>query len=1567
MKKITLSILAFFVLIMSVSGRSFTEEVCHGNVTFSSQAEVDAVTCTQVDGRLNISGPDIHNIVKSFGNGTGYLTNRIVAAALPSAISCEGDVILTSQAEVDAFHCTEVGRFLRITGNDITNLDALSSLKKVGALVIENNPNLRNVDGLSALSKTGVQDRSASFSISNNPMLTNLDGFQSLDSVGGNIIIYGNESLTSINGFPMLKKAHSISITNNAALVSIDGFNNVTEMYSYSAGAIYHPVELRIEENFSLERVNGFSSLKSLSGTGGAFLYINNNDALTGFNGLSSLQEIGTIWKDAGLFINNNKLLKNLNGLASLDGLRWGILTAPKGTGIISISNNAALENVDALGHVVFRNEYISTFSLKVTDNPSLGRCCGLFGLLKIVEEEGFTNVDISENGADCSVNKILIGGACTPQVCEGNIILTSQAEVDAFQCNKIIGSLTISGGDIINIEGLSSLKTIGGTLTIENNPMLTNLNGLFSLDSITGTLIIKENNSLASINGFGELVSVGGTVPYAVTISSNPSLAEVNGFSALESIQGISIKNNAALVSVSGFSKLVIDYGILEITSNNSLIDINGFKNLKEIRPAIASAVIIDNNAALQNLDGLTSLEIIEGPNVALRITNNPSLSNIDGLFALTSILTTRGGASLEVENNDALKNIDGLSSFSKIKWDIAGSVIIRGNELLENVDGLSSLTFDGNSIIDLFKLIVTQNPSLARCCGLFPFLKSVDEGTLAELNISENGAACTVNDILIGGACGQKVCEGDITLTSQAEVNAFNCFEIVGRLIISGNDITNVDALSSLRSVRFGGLVIENNPNLQNLDGLSSLTDVGGFVAIRIANNPSLHEINGFSALVSAAPGGIFIENNNSLTNIRGFNALNKIGSNVYSVMIVDNPSLVGIDGFTSADTIGGIVIKNNNALADINGFSNLTTVYGLVEVANNNSLASLKGFQKVTYVTTGSVEPAVFIEHNVSLENLDGFSSLKIIEGRGAQLRIVNNAALTNINGLSSLTTILGGGRGAGFVIENNDALKNLSGLQSLATFEWGIAGSLVISGNDLLENIDGLSSLRYRGTTGILELLTIRVKDNPSLIKCCGLFPWFKSIGASRIADIRELDFSGNGGGCTLEDILACEGQSISDFSIFDRGFDDNVSTSVNDTLTIDVANSRFPYLVLRANTLPTHVGSVEFRFDNSITHVENVFPYHFEFPVMELGTHRVVTNVYSGANKTGERGNKRTLTLIVVNTAAISSFDVVNTSGQYLMQLTEDSRINIKNPAFRSVSIRANTFPDPVTSVKFWLNGQFFRVENIPPYAFNGDINGIYNPWVVNPWDYTIKAIPYIRIRGKEYAGTPLEVHFKVVSENVNYAVVGYDIVDTSGNFIGHLNEGDVISNDQPMTIIANTTGQVGSVKFTLNNQFYRTENVPPYTITGDQNGYFNPWVPQAGNYTLTGTPYSASSAGGNAGSSRTIHFKVVNKKTNNESTARVIPGNTESNPSKNESSVLTLYPVPVDDQLNVVIESASLENISIAILNVYGLVVYKDTYKGPSAVDTSNLRSGVYFLQVVGAEGYQEVKKFIKN
>ncbi len=100
-----------------------------------------------------------------------------------------------------------------------------------------------------------------------------------------------------------------------------------------------------------------------------------------------------------------------------------------------------------------------------------------------------------------------------------GNVTLNNQADVDNFSFDYVKGDLLVSGNDIKNLEPLSVLVSVKGTLVIKGNPNLKRIAGLNSLIEV-GLLHIQDNHSLSIIDGFNSLYKCGG-----MHITDNPSL----------------------------------------------------------------------------------------------------------------------------------------------------------------------------------------------------------------------------------------------------------------------------------------------------------------------------------------------------------------------------------------------------------------------------------------------------------------------------------------------------------------------------------------------------------------------------------------------------------------------------------------------------------------------------------------------------------------------------------------------------------------------------------------------------------------------------------------------------------------------------------------------------------------------------------------------------------------------------------------------------------------------------------------------------------------------------------
>lgn len=388
---------------------------------------------------------------------------------------------------------------------------------------------------------------------------------------------------------------------------------------------------------------------------------------------------------------------------------------------------------------------------------------------------------------------------------------------------------------------------------------------------------------------------------------------------------------------------------------------------------------------------------------------------------------------------------------------------------------------------------------------------------------------------------------CGGDVTLTTQAEVDAFSCSNITGNLIIEGSDINDLDAIATGSGFNLsigGDIIVRNCPNLSSLEGIDIVTGVGGRFVLE--NLPSVTTMGGFNFSlsscrelnISSCPALIldksFIVLNNvdfflnieglmvsqdlsgqfsNLTfapNIRifGNNGLQGLPNfsnltNSASIVISNNTNsiLSGFTGITSmssyTDAVSGIswdghiFILNNQGDTNLSLFPNLETTIGQILIKDNFTLFDIDGFSSLTSV--GSI----FIEYNTVL-SISGFSNLasaafiKIFENN-AGVAMLRNNVLPGINGFNSLTSL-----STGLDISNNIDLISISGFSNLST-----CPSLLINQNTFLNNVTGFNS--------ISSINTFTVTSNPQLSECC----WMLDI-----MDIaNNTTISSNGIGCS----------------------------------------------------------------------------------------------------------------------------------------------------------------------------------------------------------------------------------------------------------------------------------------------------------------------------------------------------------------------------------------------------------------------------------------------------------------
>lgn len=204
-----------------------------------------------------------------------------------------------------------------------------------------------------------------------------------------------------------------------------------------------------------------------------------------------------------------------------------------------------------------------------------------------------------------------------------------------------------------------------------------------------------------------------------------------------------------------------------------------------------------------------------------------------------------------------------------------------------------------------------------------------------------------------------------------------------------------------------------------------------------------------------------------------------------------------------------------------------------------------------------------------------------------------------------------------------------------------------------------------------------------------------------------------------------------------------------------------------------------------------------------------------------------------------------------------------------------LSIRANV-PTSFESVRFDFDGNNgFRVENVPPYALFGDIQGDYAPGPLALGPHTLSATPFTQNGAGGQPGSTGTITFSVVEVRDN---ITFTLIDASTNQpvpgFDPIADGTVLRLNlrflPPLSIRANVPPQFESVHFDFNfGIFTRVENVVPYALGGDINGNYFPFPFSVGSdpspepQTLTATPFNENRARGMAGPSGTLIMIIV--------------------------------------------------------------------------------------------------------
>ncbi len=294
---------------------------------------------------------------------------------------------------------------------------------------------------------------------------------------------------------------------------------------------------------------------------------------------------------------------------------------------------------------------------------------------------------------------------------------------------------------------------------------------------------------------------------------------------------------------------------------------------------------------------------------------------------------------------------------------------------------------------------------------------------------------------------AMGQPVYSGDVTFTSQAEVDAWSpaYTSITGTLTISGADIIDLTPLQNIISIE-GYLNIYNNPSLTNLTGLNMLSSVD---LVAIFENAALTDLAGLDALVSIGQ-HLSVFDNDALTSLTGLNSLVSIGGHL---IVSNNDALTSLTGLNSLASIGGnFAIIFNDALTSLTGVNELATIGVFVNIGANAALTSLSGLDNLTSIGNG-----LSIENNTQLTDCCAIYDLLTPPGAiGGSITIANNQ--TGCDSEAEINTYCDDGDldNDGYTVEEGDCDDDNAAIHP---------GALEICGNGTDDDCDGLTDEEY----------------------------------------------------------------------------------------------------------------------------------------------------------------------------------------------------------------------------------------------------------------------------------------------------------------------------------------------------------------------------------------------------------------------------------------------------------------------------------------------------------------------
>ena len=795
--------------------------------------------------------------------------------------------------------------------------------------------------------------------------INNLMTLNSLGRIDG-VLSVVNTNLIDLTGLNQLKEAYTIGIIQNDGLKSLNGLQQIERIEE----------TLTILKNKNLEEIDALLNLSAI----GNQLNIQDNEKLASIKPLSGIKKI------IAVNLIKNASLVSLDGLENLDSV-FGVSVT--GEPYLDILNNESLKDISALENLKFVAGNLTIFK-----SPLLEDCCPILHLIDEDSTNGIVldNINLTQNAAGFCNSKMEIMESCSMQssTCENIQIQTqnNQIVIEGLTApNEIVKvfdkDFNIVYQCVANCEETQMAGTFpAGSYTVD----LQLYDESWALICAEQRTVVLDNSTTNPCNGTNceTIPPVLANIPADMTVECDAIPSESLNVTATDNCdEDVTIEFSEDRTDGSCVDAYVLTR-IWTATDNCG----NSTQGVQ--------VIVVDDSTApiLSNVPADLTFNASDGFDTTFPIPTD----NCDSEVELTVEDAVNSSETEIVRTFTATDNCGNTATAQQIITIIqdgnnlcdALEITTTNNEIsFKNIDAPNSIVkvFDANYQIIFDCTATCENELVVPVMGEGIYHTDVQFYDENWTFICKDRQDIEVIDD--SEPCNTTICQGDVVLRTQVEVDAFcGCEIIEGRLDIgtqfadiNSSDSSDIHDLSNLIGIREVRQTVNiKRTKLKNLKGLDSLEVIG----------------KGFGVLI-----------NEEIISLAGLEKLKSVGGNTTSQ-----------DGFT---------ISKNRKIEQLDNLRKIEYIGDWLIIDNNPKLQSIEGLSSSRTTTLDRI----FIHDNESLINLNGLENIKYIkEVNFGVISILRNKNLENVNGLENIELIE-----KGFLISRNDKLADCCGIAHL----------------------------------------------------------------------------------------------------------------------------------------------------------------------------------------------------------------------------------------------------------------------------------------------------------------------------------------------------------------------------------------------------------------------------------------------------------------------------------------------------------------------------------------------------